>query len=1258
MRWILWLGLLLPAMATAQEPRIKNKKYQGLLWEITGNGLKKPSYLFGTMHVSSKVAFHLADSFYLGIKGADVVALETNPETWQEDLVKYNRAMSEAENMEGNQGRTLPQRYLREETLRFFEYEKRIEEALQSNPSAINSLLYRSYGNMSSDFEEDTYLDMYIYQCGKRWGKKVAGVENYDESMRLMAEAYLDAANDKNKKPRMYDRESGFSSDRLQESYRTGNLDWLDSINHYNSTSAAFDEKFLYQRNDIQANGIDSILRRGLSLFVGVGAAHLPGERGVIEILRARGYQLRPVKMGSRDSEHKKLVEKLRVPVSFTTWHTEDGLFQVDVPGTLFAMGEGQNDGQRQFADMANGSYYMLTRILTNAWLWNHSTNRVQQVIDSLLYENIPGRIISKENFTHNGYPGIKITNRTRRGDVQRYQIYVTPFEVLIFKLSGTGDYVLNGDEADRFFGSIQIRPYASDGWQDYSPTYGGFAVSLPHKPFIGNDGSWIFDAVDNKSNTQYRVIRTDVPNHYFASVDSFDLGLMEESFSASAFIEKRLTRKNLGYQSYPALEASYRDKSGKYLRARFIIQGPHYYTLLARGDKQHKQMDRFFQSFSLAPKHYPPSVVRTDTSLFFAVNSPVYPELDSGITQMPIIQLQVDEQARKFDPKDELTRSRIIRHDSTGEQIYVEFSKLSPYVSIEDEEKQHRVPGMSYDTSWIVRKATAWSDPSGYQVREWQLSDTGSSRLLWHQRWYREGIEYNISTQIDTLTPRSRFLTDFFQSFRPLDSLIQQVRAKDKVALFLQDFYSGDSLDRRRAISGLDHLDLDSAHLKDWLAAIKSLEWKEKGYLEVKKEFIGKLSEIRTIEATKALLEIYHVAGDTLELQNAVLETLLRQETKEGFHQFRDIVMNEPPIIERSNNDYGENFNRLMELYRSMGVMDEYFAASRNGSFFDELSDSLQLSKTILPDLLPLLNLEEYRRPLMKLMGEMIDSSLLSPEEYSMYYSKFMLEARMAYRKLLADARTRSMEKAMKEQEGGGMFSSFYQNEDEDHSGEIPSYLQLLLPFRSEKEAVPDLINQMLKDGPPVLRYDLTSLLLDEGMVVPDSILEALARDDRYRYRLYTKLHATDKLSLFPARWYSHELLARSELKANGGYSNMDTLVYIDRLPAKGEGREGFVYFFRYGNSQQPNSWKIATVGLVPKDAKQYLWPKPEEKLGYYSRRRLYLSTQWTDLSETRFLEDEPIKPQLEKQLRKLNVKKQNSGQRFYEETYRNSYY
>src|SRR5687767_13650843 len=56
------------------------QKYQGLLWEITGKNLPKPSYLFGTMHVSNKLAFHLSDSFYHCIRNADVVSLETNPQ--------------------------------------------------------------------------------------------------------------------------------------------------------------------------------------------------------------------------------------------------------------------------------------------------------------------------------------------------------------------------------------------------------------------------------------------------------------------------------------------------------------------------------------------------------------------------------------------------------------------------------------------------------------------------------------------------------------------------------------------------------------------------------------------------------------------------------------------------------------------------------------------------------------------------------------------------------------------------------------------------------------------------------------------------------------------------------------------------------------------------------------------------------------------------------------------------------------------------
>ena len=63
----------------------QQKSYQGLLWEISGNGLNTPSYLYGTMHVSNKLAFNVSDSFYLCLNKVDAIALESSPANWMDD---------------------------------------------------------------------------------------------------------------------------------------------------------------------------------------------------------------------------------------------------------------------------------------------------------------------------------------------------------------------------------------------------------------------------------------------------------------------------------------------------------------------------------------------------------------------------------------------------------------------------------------------------------------------------------------------------------------------------------------------------------------------------------------------------------------------------------------------------------------------------------------------------------------------------------------------------------------------------------------------------------------------------------------------------------------------------------------------------------------------------------------------------------------------------------------------------------------------
>lgn len=1247
--------------------KVKDKKYPSLLWEITGNGLKKPSFLIGTMHVSSKMAFNLPDSFYIALRSAQVVALETNPETWQEDMSKYDLTGSGVNDYSSAYSGYLsvPNEFLSIKTLKFYKYDSKVERSLYSNPSTINSLLYRTYGNESSDFEEDTYLDMYIFQCGKKWGKKVAGVEDYGESMKLMAEAYRDAAKDKKRKERSYgDAGDEYGEDKLQEAYRAGNLDLLDSINKYNSTSDAFDEKFLYRRNEIQAKSIDSIIKSGSTLFVGVGAAHLPGERGVIEILRKKGYKLRPVKMGERASKDKDIVDKIRVPVTFRTETAEDGLFKVDIPGKFYKFGDDAALDQKQYADMSNGSYYMVTRVMTNAWMWNHSTDDVYKTIDSLLYENVPGKIISKTSITKNGYKGFDITNKTRRGDLQRYNIFITPFEIVFFKMSGNGDYVKNGVEASRFFSSIQLKEYkngtepAATTWKKYSPSFGGFAIDLPHEPYIGNDGSWIYDAADKTAATQYRVIRSDIHNYHFVEEDTFDLGLMDESFMSSEFIDTQLMRKQTTFKGYPAMDCKYRDKQGFLYVTRYIIQGPHYYTLVAHGKQETPAMTNFLNSFELKPLVYGEVKQQKDTSLYFTVSTPVYPEDKKIKLDIPRYNYygggDEDEESEDDLLEGGTFRNKTISNDTTGEKIFVSFFRSPRYYYTKDstalDEDNEAVFGK--DSSWIVKYKKKSALPNKMKVWEMIITDTGSSRALWGKSFYKDGVGFSLATQTDTLSQPSAFIKRFFETFAPADTLKGVNPFAKKSTLFFEDLASTDSVLHKRAVKHIDEIDIDSTDLPQLQKAIASLNWNEKKYLDTKGSLINKLGDIKTKSSSDFLKQLYYALDDTVELQYSALESLLQHKTQYAYNIFKDIVNTEPPVLISGGSSYSDyNYTSPLLPYRSGFSYD-------NGKFLDELSDSLKLTKTILPDLLPLLNLEDYKSSIMKLLGGMVDSSLLTPKDYDMYFSKFMIEAKQELKKQSIAEKQKAIEKAEENKEEKKTSYSYYGDEDKDSGNDdLSLYATLLLPYWETNTAVQPLIQQMLKSNDKKLKYSTMLLLLKNKKPFPDSLLNFFGGLDEYRYELYNDLKGMKMLNRFPALYNNHLDLGKSSLMDKKSYGKPDSVVYVDRLKAEYKGKKGFIYFYKYKAKKDDLTWKLATVGLTPEDPKQFEY---EDSTGLsilglfdsplFSSYR-YSRYSFTEFSDTKLSEEEPVADQLKRMLKRMLYSRRKSAKNFYEE-------
>ncbi|MBL7757746.1 MAG: hypothetical protein JNL59_10135, partial [Chitinophagaceae bacterium] len=783
----------------------------------------------------------------------------------------------------------------------------------------------------------------------------------------------------------------------------------------------------------------------------------------------------------------------------------------------------------------------------------------------------------------------------------------------------------------------------------------------MPHEPFTGNDGSWIYDAADIANGNFFRIIRSDIHNHNFAEEDSFDLQLMEESFVASEYMDKQLARKMGKWQGYPSLDATYKDKNGRFYQVRFVIAGPHYYTLIACGKKNGPALDYFMRSFAIRPYQYPAAVKRVDTTLNFSVMSPVFPETAKEKMELP----QYNYGYGGGDDDDEMERimnggvfkSKIIRNDTTGERIFVNFYKVGRYMEVEDTtvlEKEAIYPAGS-DTTWIVRSKKKYDLPNGYRVWESQLSDTASSRLLWVKNYYRKGVGFGLSTELDTLSQPSGFLRNFFDSFTPSDTLTAYDPFTKKSKLFFDDFLKGDSTARKRAASGLSYLRVDSTDLPQLMQSIGSLSWSEKKYLDTKKELIGKLRRIQTPAATDALVKIYHAANDTLDIQLAALNSLVQQKTKYAIGRFRDIVTAEPPVLGAASNSWNEYGNYT--LRNSIGGDRPYFG----GNFMGNLYDSLQLTKTVLTDLLPLINLDDYKDVLMMLMAEMVDSSLLKPADYESYYSKFLLEAKQEVRKQAILEKQKSIKEAEKKRddEGGNGYNRYNDDDKDPGNDDLQLYARLLMPFWESKPAVSTLMQQMLTSADKQLKYTTTLLLLRNKKSIPDTMLTYFAGLDDYRYDLYNGLKKIKQLDKFPARYNNHIELGRSKLISTASsYSKPDSVVYLSRLQAKVKGKKGYVYFFKYKKKKDDLTWYLGSVGLLPADEKKFAFADLEENEEENSEYAYYYDRSWnaqspfrlSRLGTTRLKEDEPVAAQLAKELKRLIYSHRRSGRGFFD--------
>ncbi|HMJ48182.1 MAG TPA: hypothetical protein VK498_12695, partial [Ferruginibacter sp.] len=903
-------------------------------------------------------------------------------------------------------------------------------------------------------------------------------------------------------------------------------------------------------------------------------------------------------------------INKLKVKVNFTTQYADDRIYSVDVPGPLYAL---KNDMQflnrRQYADMSNGAYYMVTRIKTYASFTGQQTPDVLKKIDSLLYENIPGKILLKRSLIKNDYPGFEIINQTRRGDKQHYQIFNTPFEIIIFKMSGKGDYI-DGEEGARFFSSIKLTAETNIP-MEFIPSQGGFGIRLPHDPhpyFNGiEDDRWEYEAVDNNGDA-YMIMKRSIYNFNFLEQDTFDLNLAEESFRSPDYFDKQISRKQTSLNGYPALLVREKLSNGRFVNAAFLLAGPHYFVIARSSKKDDVKGFSFIDSFRLLPYNYPPVATYVDTFLRVKLQTPVVPNLDNAMRN--IIEQNAEASANGNNQTGYVSywikaKNGLFKSDSTGEMVSIQVQQYPRYFYIRDSAKFWKTELEDYlnkkDMFFSEKSSFSKNGIEGYHIL---VRDTGSSRMIERLVLLKGEFIYNLATVTDTFHSRSTFISSMFNSLSPQINAGKASLYDNKINLFFNDLFSKDSALHKKARESVSNVYFGSTAVKDVYNAINRLSVNDNDYFDTKAKLIAELGYIKdsgSDELPKYLKNIYENTADTAFFRNEVIKALARQKTKPSYHLLMDLMLHDPPVFENSS---------------------EYT------SFFDHFQDSLSLSAGLFPELLQLSSLTDYKELIIELLVTLVDSGFIKASDYNKEFNSIYRDATVALKK--QQARDEMEMKASKKKEDNEDESPVKNFSDVNSSG-LNDYAVLLIPFYDNNPAVQSFFAKMLQGRDNTVRLNTAVLMLRNNKKVTDSILLALAANDIYRGTLYYRLEQVGKLDRFPAAYKKQLYLARSLMVAQNDFDKMDSIVFISKTSATLKDKMGVVYFFKY-RVRKTDDWKIGLSGLQPLKEKEL---SSDDDLAFMTDKKLK--------------ESEPVEEQLQAQLKKILFSFHKSAKNFF---------
>ncbi|AYN01023.1 TraB/GumN family protein [Chryseobacterium sp. 3008163] len=286
MKNLVKLGFAVLLSATFTTAKAQNTNLENsTLWEVSGNGLTKPSYIAGTFHIMCSQDFEIKSKVIKALEKSDQFVMEinyTDPNEMTAMQKMYQTDKKLSDQLTPAEAKKLDKILA--------DYGTDLTKMDNSSSQALYALI--SMKAIPCPQTEVKLYEIELLKNALKIKKKVFGLEKVEDQMTSINKAYdLKAVIEQLKMGKEYE----ILLKEMIVAFKKEDIKSLYTLFKNDKIMNAKQEKaMLTDRNNNWAEKMPEIMKKESSFFA-VGGAHLMGKNGVIQRLKSKGYTLKPI---------------------------------------------------------------------------------------------------------------------------------------------------------------------------------------------------------------------------------------------------------------------------------------------------------------------------------------------------------------------------------------------------------------------------------------------------------------------------------------------------------------------------------------------------------------------------------------------------------------------------------------------------------------------------------------------------------------------------------------------------------------------------------------------------------------------------------------------------------------------------------------------------------------------------------------------------------------------------------------------------